>query len=299
LIQNRAVGGNGFPVAGANGLPGHAYGGGLFTTGEVTLTNCTLALNIAIGGDGRPTTPGWWFGGHAVGGGAYVSNGTLLAICSTLASNSVATGLGVSFVVLPVVSPVVAGANLANGSGTVSLRNTLLAYGGTNGNAAGPITDAGFNMSSDGSANFSSGTSFNSTDPLLGPIGTQYGGLTPVMPLRPNSPAIDAGTEVGVPPIDQRGASRPFGVGVDIGAYEYHSNQTELTRLTIVADASGELKLRFPTWAGSVYQLQAGTLGHDWTVVEVIGPFPISTLVERRVPLPLEAYRFFQTSSPP
>ena len=59
-----------------------------------------------------------------------------------------------------------AGVQIANTNGTLQLLNSIVAYGGTNGNAYGPITDLGFNISSDGSANFRS-LSFNFTDPQL------------------------------------------------------------------------------------------------------------------------------------
>jgi hypothetical protein len=39
--------------------------------------------------------------------------------------------------------------------------------------------------------------------------------------LRPNSLLIDAGTEAGAPPNDLDGNPRPFGLGVDMGAYEF------------------------------------------------------------------------------
>jgi hypothetical protein len=38
--------------------------------------------------------------------------------------------------------------------------------------------------------------------------------------LRPGSPAIDAGTPDGAPPLDKDGIERPCGAGVDIGAHE-------------------------------------------------------------------------------
>jgi len=39
--------------------------------------------------------------------------------------------------------------------------------------------------------------------------------------LRPDSPAIDAGTSEGAPTTDFEGHGRPCGLGVDIGAYEF------------------------------------------------------------------------------
>ncbi len=43
--------------------------------------------------------------------------------------------------------------------------------------------------------------------------------------LQANSPAIDAGTSDGAPPIDFGGSTRPQGFGYDIGAHEFASRR--------------------------------------------------------------------------
>jgi hypothetical protein len=86
-------------------------------------------------------------------------------------------------------------------------------------NIVGSVIDGGHNISSDASANFTSPTSRNNTDPLLGALG-YYGGSTPTMPLLPTSPAIDTGDNAACPPTDQRGVIRPQGLICDIGAFE-------------------------------------------------------------------------------
>src|SRR5205823_5266247 len=58
-----------------------------------------------------------------------------------------------------------------------------------------------------------------STDPKTGPFGN-YGGPTATIPLLSDSPAIDAGDAAACPAVDQRGISRPYGFGCDIGAFE-------------------------------------------------------------------------------
>src|SRR5262249_60890770 len=52
------------------------------------------------------------------------------------------------------------------------------------------------------------------------------GGWTPTMALLVPSPAIDAGTTVGMPATDQRGFHRAVNGIPDIGAYEYQPPET-------------------------------------------------------------------------
>jgi hypothetical protein len=287
LDSNLTRGGDGSEFFGLAAGPG--LGGGIFNAGELRATNCTVALNSAIGGrgdlfggiNGNPAT--------GLGGGVYAATGSVVLVNLTIASNSVAAG-GPS-------TNASVGANVVNSNGTLTLRNSLLAYGGTNGNAWGIITDSGFNISSDGSANFNSGSSFNFTDPRLGPL-ADYGGPTPTMALRPNSPAIDFGGANGAPPIDQRGWPRPFGAGVDIGAYEFYSNQTELPRLGI-SSAPGAVTLYFQAFPATEYHLQAcETLSSPWDKLETIGPFANSTSVIRTIQNPGNLSRFFRLKIP-
>src|SRR5215467_9813156 len=132
--------------------------------------------------------------------------------------------------------------------------NTILAYPNTNHIAWGTITDAGYNMSSDGSANFNSGTSFNFTDPLLQGLANN-GGPTLTMALSPNSPAVDFGTSVGAPLTDQRGFARPSGLGVDMGAYELQVVTIQRPLLTVTRLSNG-LWQSFLAKAGVTYVLQ-------------------------------------------
>jgi hypothetical protein len=289
---NSAIGG----AAGAFGSPsvnypgGHGLGGGIFNSGQLAATNCTMVLNSATGGAG-----GFPSGipGSGVGGGIHNdTNGSLTAMNLTVASNFVAAGMGWLY------SGTAAGANVANQTnGALALRNSLIAYGGTNGNAWGVVIDGGFNISSDGTANLNSGSSFNLTDPHLGPL-ANYGGPTLTMALRPNSPAIDFGGADGAPSIDQRGFSRPFGAGIDIGAYEFHSNQTELPRLSISSVPNGVV-LTFEASAGTAYHLQAcETLSPPWGDLETIGPFANTTPVTRTISSTGISLRYFRLEIP-
>jgi hypothetical protein len=266
---------------------GHGLGGSVFNSGQISVTNCTFALNSVQGGNaGFPSgVPG-----SGLGGGIYNSNGVFNAVNTTIASNSVTAGQGYTY------SGIAGGANIANTNGAVTLRNSLIASDGINGNTFGTINDGGFNISSDGSANFNSGSSFNFTNPQLGPLG-DFGGPTMTMALRPNSPAIDFGTGNGAPTVDQRGFSRPFGAGTDMGAYEFHSNQTERPRLTIWR-GTNMISLSFDTFPNTEYRLQASETLANWTELEIIGPFATSTNITRSSSSTSPASRFFRLSIP-
>jgi hypothetical protein len=264
---------------GANGPAGHGLGGAIFNAAQLNVTNCTAALNLAQGGDslGYGAAPGG-VEGTGAGGGVYnTTNGVFTAVNVTIASNSVAHGHDWTYVTNN--TGFADGANIAVTNGTIWLRNTILAYPGTNGNAWGTIADAGYNMSSDGSANFNGVTSFNFTDPLLQGLANN-GGPTLTMALSSNSPAVDFGTAVGAPLTDQRGFPRPVGLGFDMGAYELQVVTIQRPLLTVTRLSDG-LWRSFQAKAGATYVLQNSTNLTNWTDGEIIGPFGNDTQVDR------------------
>jgi hypothetical protein len=206
FYSNNVTGGD----SGAIDIPGgHGWGGALFNEGHVEATNCTFALNSARGGaGGDQSVPG-----TAFAGGLYNLGGTLKGVNITVASNFAIGGFG------RVQQGRAEGANIVNTNGIFGLRNSLVAYPNTIGNAFGRITDDGFNISSDGSADFQGGSSFNFTDPRLDRL-ANYAGPTLSMALRAESPAIDLSPGDRAPETDQRGFARLTGAGVDAGAYE-------------------------------------------------------------------------------
>ena len=147
-----------------------------------------------------------------------------------------------------------AGGGLAASSGTVRLRATILASN-PGGNCAGPPpvrTSQGFNLSSDGSCNFTGTGDRNNTDPQVEPLANQ-GGFAPTHALRSNSPAIDA-VLTGCPPpaTDQRNLSRPRdgnsdGAALcDIGAFEFAPTGAQAAADAAVAAATAAQAVNDP-----------------------------------------------------
>ena len=176
--------------AGGTGGAGGSGGGGICdASGDLWMTNCTVAANHGFGGSG---------GGGGSGGLGTAPDYPLGPAGSVGGSGSAVGGV-------ETVGCVVA--------------NTLLASNPPSNWSATDI-DAGHNLSSDASCAFQGAGSRTNVNPLLGPLANN-GGPTPTMALLPGSPAIDAGAAAGAPATDQRGVARPQGPGVDIGAYEF------------------------------------------------------------------------------
>jgi hypothetical protein len=189
----------------------------------------------------------------------------------TLASNSVASGTGWG------VPGPTRGANVFSG-GVATMQNSILA--GVSNNLAGTITDAGYNISSDGSAAFTSGTSFNFTDPKLLPLANN-GGPTLTMALAADSPAIDWVQAAGVPDTDQRGVPRPLGNASDVGAFEFGAERAVLA----LTRKAGALELTFPVKAGVPYQIQFSRTPPAWEVYESLGTVATNGVVIRTLPI--------------
>jgi hypothetical protein len=259
---------------------GNGFGGGIFNAGKIVATNCTIALNSAMSSEGRvgQFISGTAANGNALGGGLFNStNGSFLGVNVTFASN-LCNAEPPNFGTYPdlYTNGFAAGAEIANTNGTVSLLNSVIACGCTNGNAYGTVIDLGDNISSDGTANFNSGSSYNFTDPLLGPLANN-GGPTLTMALSPASPAIDFANSAGAPPDDQRGYARPVGIGViDLGAYQYGATATtnSLPILTLsIARVSTNFLVSFTTSPTITNTLHFQTSSNliNWIDLQTIG----------------------------
>lgn len=155
-------------------------GGGIFNVGTLTVSNSALSSNRA----------------NFRGGG--IANGRYIAVTE---SNSTLPGIS------------------APNSGTVTLRNTIIANSSIGSNCHGLITDGGGNLSYPDTT-----CPGINRDPKLGPL-QNNGGPTHTMALGTGSAAIDAGndaicTAAPVNNLDQRGVTRPRGPHCDIGAVE-------------------------------------------------------------------------------
>ncbi len=270
IVLNRTRSGDGRNT-GIGGFPGsEGMGGGIFNSGALLATNCTVASNSVQGGASGS------FGSAdaaAFGGGVFAGGGSTYFMNVTMAGNTVnPLKIGSSF------GPPF-GANIVATNSSVTLRNTLVAGTGTNANIWGAVIDGGYNMCSDGSAHFNSGTSFNFTDPKLLPL-ADNGGPSPTMALALDSPAIDFGTQNGAPSVDQRGSPRPSGAGVDIGAYE-----TGALRPILHATRSGNsLTISFQAEAGVTYDLWKSSTLPVWQIIETI-PSLTAGAVSRTYPM--------------
>jgi len=208
----------------------YATGGGLYNTytGIVTISNSTLNGNRAY--------HECMFHSRSAcvsGGGAILNGGTVILNNSTVAGNTAqaycpsqnfcaAYGGGIWSTLSMTISnstlsmnSVVANSLGANNSVALGggvyiqdaaiFQNTIVADNSTGGNCSGTVTSKGYNLSTDGSCNFTSAGDRNNTDPLLGAL-QNNGGLTATMALSSGSPAIDAGNPAGCTDAQGHGA---------------------------------------------------------------------------------------------
>lgn len=202
-----------------NAAPGgDAKGGGIYSSNTLILLRSAIIYNSAVPGPGGSSAAA---SGTAYGGGIIKENsGAAWAVNCTVSGNKAGVGGGICNGIGLTNCTIYGnragtGGNLAYPGGAI---NTIVAAGVPY-NVYGPMSDYGYNISSDASTTFGSPGSMNSTNPRLGPLG-YFGGPTPTMPLLAGSPALDAALASVAPPTDQRGRARPYGIAPDVGAYE-------------------------------------------------------------------------------
>lgn len=216
-----SLGLSGLTLTGGQGLEGGAianYGGTL------GLANCTL------------------FGNGATRGGAVYNDGGSLSLTNCTLSDNVASDAGGAVYSASALGGacLLENCTLTRNSathdggathvaGAFTLRNSIIA-----GNFAGALGDDVFQAPTQEGANLIGG------NPLLAPLG-DYGGVTPVHPLLPGSPARDVGITLGTtPPTDQLGYARQPVPRADVGAVESFFIVDELQREGLYQDTDGD-----------------------------------------------------------
>jgi hypothetical protein len=194
-----------------NNLAPGGEGGGIYNTGDLFMSGDMLTGNSASAGlgggvdnaiSGTLTVENSTFSGNfgGLGGGGIISGGSANITNCTFYNNT-AGGLVNGYVK------------------TINVKNTIIANN-TSYNCSGEITSLGYNLEDANTCTFAFTGDLINTPPLLGPL-ADNGGPTLTHALLPDSPAINAGTNVGCPPTDQRGIERPMLGTCDIGAYEF------------------------------------------------------------------------------
>lgn len=237
-------------------------GGGIYTfatSSTVNVLNSTISSNVVSNNLSL----------DAAGGGIYIGTGVLNLVNSTITGN-MASGSSTrnSY------GGGVYNETGINGSGTISVKSTIIANNSLSGgilrvgpDVSGVFNSQGYNLigKNEGSANFPSGTPNLNLDivgttavpvnPLLGPLASN-GGPTQTHALLAGSPAIDKGSPATNPATgsalttDQRGFTRPVndpsippagtaGNNSDIGAFEVQTTPVTTTYEGDVVDGSG------------------------------------------------------------
>jgi fibronectin-binding autotransporter adhesin len=244
LIYNAAGGGNGANtgIRTGPGNGGWAAGGAAFNDsgGTLSLVNCTLYGNSAGGGTGGNGTS---FGGNGGPGyGGIFNQGTLILTSCTINYNYGTGGLGGTGTANGAAGDAVGGVFQVGGTGTNTIRNTIIAGNVANGSSAAPdvagaFGSGGYNLI--GNTQLSTGfiatgdhagTAASPINPRLA-LPAPNGGDTETMAIFLDSPALDKGKSFGLT-TDQRGFARtldspvsgnsPSGDGTDIGAFEFN-----------------------------------------------------------------------------
>ena len=204
-------------------------GGGIVTfQSTLTIDNSTFSGNNAATRDGGGIhghedfvniTNSTFSGNTAGRGGGAVSSwrSTVTIANSTFNGNTADFGGGGFF---------------RSGSGTFSIKNTVIANNVPDDCLADPVSSLGHNLDGDGTCGLSDPTDLSEMDPLLGPL-QDNGGLTQTHAPLPGSPVIDSGNPAlpgtggnACQASDQRGIVRPLdgnGDGTatcDMGAVE-------------------------------------------------------------------------------
>ena len=192
------------------------YGGALFNKGEAGASQVTLSNNDAMFGGAIDNYGVLWIsnatlsGNQAQYGDALMNDsGTATLVSVTVVTTNSNISNGGAIWNDAVYGPQLALTNvlLSNSDDGIGLNCTFF---------TAPILNQS-NLSNDTSCNFGAGR--DNVDLKLGPLANN-GGTTKTHLPQSGSPAIDNGSYINIPTIDQRGVARPLGAGYDVGSVE-------------------------------------------------------------------------------
>ena len=243
-------------------------GGGIYSTGNLTLNRCIVTENSVAGPGGgiyilggSVTMNGCTVSGNAAngnnGGGISNPSGTLTLNQCTLAGNSsTANGGGIAFGAGG--GTVAVNQSTLSGNSATSLGGGIYRVGGaltlSNSIVAGNTQASGNDINGAGTY---TGVNLTNGVPLLAPLGN-YGGPTATMPPLPGSPATDGCTSGTSFATDQRGRPRIVGAYADLGAVEGVFNPA-FPLFNITALGSGNVQFSFNNLSGLNFTVLAST----------------------------------------
>lgn len=195
-------------------LNGHAYGGGVYTPGSMTVTGCTFAGNQASDSGGGLWASSIFMNNSTVSGNSVTYNvGGIAATAATISNSTIAFNHGATCGGLFAgLGGYINSSIIANNTATTAsaCHDVNAGFGAGTNNIVG-VADVGVTLPGD----------THLGDPQLTPL-ANHGGPTPTHALSPTSYAIDHGNNTIGLPTDQRGSGydRVVNAVADIGAYE-------------------------------------------------------------------------------
>lgn len=194
------------------------FGGAIYNSGNLYIAGSTFLQNSASRGGAIQNADYAFISSSTLSGnsatdaaGALQNAGSLDLLNTTFFGNS--APLGATFAIY---------------SQPINLKNVLI--GRSSGTlyancyfVMGVMTSLGFNITDDASCGLAGSGDQVVSDVKLSPLANNGGPTLTHLP-RPGSPAIDNGTGIGAPSVDQRGLPRLVGLAVDIGAVEVQPN---------------------------------------------------------------------------
>jgi len=249
FLDNRAIGAPGTAIR-LHALSGaQANGGGISASaGVLTLINCTFVRSVAQGGPGGIWH--WWEpspppgpGGEAFGGAVW-ADGALVSITNCTVS------LCQAFIGPSGTTP----ASLSSTAGAICVRtNFFLESSIVSGNQ--PVEVSG---------SFQGGHNLIGVNPRFGEPATDEFGAA-LLPLLPDSPAIDQAATIPGLSDDQRGVSRPYGLRPDIGAYEWNgTNYYQYFVLGALTPQAGMWRLAVAGPTNQLFRMQVSADLYTW-----------------------------------